>query len=541
MDLAILLQVLGGLGLFIYGMFLLTDSLKKLSLGFLKKMLESVTSNRIKSLLVGTFVTSIIQSSSATSVILIGFLNIGIITLVKALPVIIGANIGTTITAQLIALKLTSIAPLFIFIGALIFFFMQKNKHKRKGLAILGFGILFLGLATMSSAVKPLKDDPATSELFLLFSENPLLAILAGLIVTIILQSSSTTIGIVIALAAAGLIGLPAAIYFVLGDNIGTCVTAIIASIGGTISSKRLALGHTLFNIIGTAIAIPLVPIYLAYIPLTSGDISVQIANTHTIFNVVNALIFLPIIPLYAKLLEKLIPGKDYERKDTVHLDKNLLNTPTLAIRAVSREQAVMVGVCKGMLSKARKCLFSFSHKLSKEVDIDEQSVDTMQHNITQYLVEITKKELSEKNSKSIPTILHNVNDVERIGDYCEGICKLAERLYEHDIKFSSSAKEELNKLFDITNDALLHAKKTVENEDLNSAQKVLKLEIEIKKAISEFRHRHLKRLESGKCRNDAGLVYSDILIFTERINAHLANIAEGVTHIAKNWNENGK
>jgi phosphate:Na+ symporter len=534
MDFEIILGVIGGLGLFIYGMYLVSDSLKKLSLSLLKIMLEKLTSNRIRSTLVGIIVTAVIQSSSATSVILIGFLNSGIIQLGAALAIIIGANVGTTVTAQLIAFKFTTIAPVFVFAGAMVFFFARKDKNKNKGLALLGFGLLFLGLALMSSAVKPLANDENIRNIFITFGRQPLYGILAGLLVTAILQSSSTTTGMVIAFALAGLLDLPSSIYLIFGTNIGTCITAIIASIGGNLSSKRLALGNTLFNIVGTFIALGFAPLYLAYIPLTTNDVARQIANTHTVFNLVNTVIFLPVIPLFARLLNRILPGEDYEKKEVRYLDRNLLPTPNLAIEAVIKELSAMLGICQEMLEKARKCVISYNHKLKNEITFDEDSVDEMQKNITDYLVEITKNELTDRQRRLIPAILHSVNDLEKVGDYCEGIVTLAQRVFEDDLTFSSDATVELEKLFGKTSTLMRHTKKAIENDDHKAASITLNIEGELDELIGQYKLNHILRLEKGTCISESGLVYSDILTDIERLNNHLCNITKGILHIGK-------
>ena len=534
MDFNVVLGVLGGLGLFFFGIHLLSDSLKKLSLGLMKRLLEKITSNRFKSAFLGVAVTSIIQSSSATSVLLIGFLNAGIITLTAALPVIFGANIGTTITAQLIAFKLTKSAFAFVFVGALLYLFAKKNKNKNRGSAILGFGILFLGLATMSSAVKPLAGNEAITNLFLHFGKQPFLGILTGLVVTVILQSSSTTIGMVIAFASVGLLDLPSSIYLVLGENIGTCVTAIIASIGGKLVSRRLALGHALFNIIGTLIALPFIPLYLHYMPIISGDIARQIANTHTIFNVINTIIMLPLVPLFVKVLDKIVPGKDYEKVEGRFLDKNLLPTPALAIEAVVKELVVMLSICQEMFKKARQCTLAYNHKLKNEITTDEESVDEMQKNITEYIIEITRGELLDKQTRLIPALIHSVNDIEKVGDYCENIVILAQRAYEHDLSFSKEAATELEKLFDKTEILMRHTSKALTNNDQRSASITLTIEREIDELIDRYKINHLWRLEEGVCISDSGLIFSDILTDIERLNNHLCNVTKGILHLGK-------
>lgn len=534
MEFKIILGVVGGLGLFVYGMYLLSDSLRKLSLTLLKTMLEQMTSNKIRATLVGVIVTSIIQSSSATSVLLIGFLNAGLMQLAAALAIMIGANIGTTITAQLIAFKFTTIAPLFVFAGALLFFFSKKDKNKNKGLAILGFGFLFLGLAMMSSAVKPLASDEATKNIFINFGRQPMLGIVAGLVVTAILQSSSTTIGMIIAFASAGLLDLQSSIYLIFGTNIGTCITAFIASIGGNLSSKRLALGNTLFNVAGVIVALPLVGIYLTYIPLTSSDVARQVANTHTLFNMINTIIFLPFVQMIVKILNKFIPGVEYEKKEARYLDKNLFITPDLAIPAVVKEMSVMLGICQEMLEKARKCTIGYNHKLRNEISFDEESVDEMQKSITSYLVEMTQTELSDKQRRLMPALLHSVNDIEKVADYCEHIVTLSQRAFEHDLKYSPYAVQELEKLFDKTETLMRHTQKAILNDDHKAAGITLNIEREIDELTKQYKMNHVKRLAEGICFSDAGLVYTDVLTDVERLNDHLCNITKGVLHIGK-------
>ncbi len=534
MDFKIISGIIGGLGLFIFGMYLLSDSLKKLSQGLLKAMLERMTSDRLRATMMGALVTAVIQSSSATSVIIIGFLNAGFIPLAAALAIMIGANVGTTVTAQLIAFKFTTMAPLFVFAGTVVFIFAKKDKNKNKGLALLSFGLLFLGLAMMSSSVKPLADDEAIKNIFVRFGASPFLGILTGMIVTAVLQSSSTTTGMIIAFASAGVLDLTASVYLVFGVNIGTCITAGLASIGGNLSSKRLALGHTLFNVTGTLIMLPFIPLYLQYIPMTSGDIARQIANTHTIFNVINMLIFLPFVPLFVKLLNRVIPGTDYEKKATKHLDKNLLITPNLAIKAVIKEMVVMLSICQEMFEKAEKCIINYNHKLSNEIALDEDAVDEMQKNITEYLISLTKEELSDRGRNLIPALLHSVNDLERVGDYCESIVRSSQRGYEHDLKFSNPADMELGKLFEKAYVLMRQTKKAIENDDHKAAAITLNLDREIHDLVRQCRSNHIDRLERGDCISDAGLVYSDVLTAIERIADHLCNITKGILHLGK-------
>ena len=530
MDWGLLSTVFVGLAIFIYGMHLMTTSLKSLSLSRIKEFFNKATSNRIKSFLIGIGVTSLIQSSSATSVIVIGVLNVGMLSLAGAVPIIFGANIGTTITAQLIAFKLTKIAPVFVIAGLIIFFLSKKIKKQNIGLLIFGFGLIFFGLGLMTSAVKPFSQDEQVLNLFIRFGNYPLLCILVGLIVTVMFQSSSATIGMVIALGLGGLINFPTAFYLILGDNIGTCITAVLASLTGSHSAKRLALAHALFNVIGTVITLILAPLYLKLIPLTSGDIARQIANSHTIFNIINALLFLPFVPLYVKLLKKIIPGKDYTTKSTKYLDPNLIKTPTIAFGSVMKELVVMTQLCKDMMIKSHNCFKKFDYKLHEEIKVDEDTVDETQKKITAYLVEITKQQLAIVYSRRIPKLIHSVNDLEKVGDYCESLADLARRKNEDKHVFSKTAERELDNMFRTVFDMF---ELTIEalNGREDSAQKALEAEDKINKLSDEYTQNHVQRMKDGKCQTNAGLIYNDVLSHIEKTGDHLTNVNEAVLH----------
>lgn len=526
----VIFGLVGGLGIFIYGMYIMSDSLKQLTLNRLKSVLEKITSNRFKGVLVGTGVTALIQSSSATSVILIGFLNAGLITLGKAIPVILGANIGTTITAQLIAFKLTSFAPVFAALGAFVFFFAKKNKIKKIGIAILGFGLLFMGLSMMSGAVKPLAGSEAIKNLFVQFGSYPILGIILGVVITVLLQSSSTTIGIVIALAIAGLIDFKISFFLILGDNIGTCITAIIASFNGKVSSKQLALGHTMFNVIGTIIAWLTFPIYAHFIPMISpGDLTRQIANVHTSFNVINTILFLPFIAYYTKLIKKLIKGNDYEQKEALYLDKNLISTPPLALSAVKKEMGIMLDLAEDMLKKTKSLMNKFDHKKFQEVQVDEESIDKLYKSVSNYLIEVTRKELSDNNSEYASALLNGSKDIERVCDRIEKIALISNHIYEDDIVFSENAKKDLRKFFNESSSMLAFTKDGLLNSSKKSAMNALTKMTEIEALLKRSEKNHISRMKKGECMNVAGYLFGDILIHFERINKHLENIAEKV------------
>jgi len=298
--------------------------------------------------------------------------------------------------------------------------------------------------------------------------------------------------------------------------------------------SKRLAAGHVLFNVVGTLVVLPFIPLYIHYIPLLSGDIARQIANTHTIFNIVNTIVLLPFVPLFIKILDKLFPGQDYEKIEARFLDDNLLPTPSLAIKAVTKELSAMLSICQEMLQKARQCTMQYNHKLRNEISIDEESVDEMQKDITHYLVEITQHELGEKERNLIPALIHSVNDIEKVGDYCESLTRLTQRAYENDLTFSENAKNELEKLFDKTYFLMRHTRKALDDNDEKAAMVTLNIEEEIDDLIDQYKMTHLVRLEEKMCISDAGLIYSDMLTDIERLNDHLCNITKGILHIGK-------
>ena len=522
--------IFGGLGLFIFGMFVMGEGLQKLAGDKIKTILGKLTNKSIMGLGVGAGITSIIQSSSATTVLIVGFVNAGLMTLTQAAGVIIGANIGTTITGQLIAFKLTKYALPILGIGSFIYFFCKRKKIKDIGETIFGFGALFLGLSIMSGVVKPLGDSIFVQNLFITFSQNPLLGILIGMLITALVQSSSVTIGLVITLGLSNLITLDAAIPLILGDNIGTCITAGLASIKTNLSAKRAAVVHIMFNVLGAGIALLLLPLYLKIVLFSSADIARQIANTHTLFNVVNAFIFLPFIPLLVILVKKIVPGKDIEIiSGPKYIEKNLLKTPSIAFSATLKEIKRMAKISKEMIDDAMKGFYENKREPLTKIIPKEHAVDDLQLAISNYLVELTQGELSKEQSEKIPALLHSVNDIERIGDHAENFAELAERKIDEKIILSEQAMKEINKMhkkidkmLEITIDAL-------ENRSKEKAKNIFKLEQEINDLTLKFRDNHVKRLEKGKCGLIAGIVFMDMLMNFEKVGDHLNNIGQAI------------
>ncbi|MFH0826868.1 MAG: Na/Pi cotransporter family protein [Candidatus Omnitrophota bacterium] len=523
--------IVGGLGLFIYGIWEMSEGLHKISGERMRRVLHNFTGHPIKGVLVGAGITSLIQSSSATTVMVIGFVNAGLMTLIQALGVIFGANIGTTITAQLIAFKLTDYALPIIGLGMLIIFLSKKKKHKYIGEFLMGFGILFLGLSILTSVVKPLGQYPAFNNILLTFSRNPLLGILAAAVVTAILQSSSVTTGMVLSLAMANLIDLRAAIPLILGCNIGTCITALIASVGTGASAKKASLAHIMFNLIGVVIFLPFLGFFHNLVLYTSKELPRQIANAHTLFNVINTVIFLPFIPLYARLLNKVIPSKEEEEIEYMpkYLDRHLLNTPPIAIEAAIKEIIRTLSLTQRMVNTAMESFFKNDGKSLDKITRREEAVDALRESITNYLVELMQRELSAEESKKIPLLIHAINDVERIGDHAENLRDLAQQKIDDRMPFSSSAIEELQKMFDDTDKMITCSVKALELNSVNEAKLVLEQECQINTLRDRFKDNHVKRLEEGKCHVLSGVVFLDTISNLEKIGDHLNNVAQAV------------
>lgn len=534
MNLQELLGVTGGLGLFIFAMYVLNDSLNKLTNATIKTMLESLGGKRLRSALAGVAAAALTQSSTSTSVTVTGFLNAGIINLSSALAIMIGANVGTTMTAQIIAFNLAGAAPFFIFTGAVLHFMGRKSIHQNRGLAIFGFGALFLGISMMSSSISGLAEGNIIISALLSLESRPLAALLGGLVITVLLRNSSTAVGLVIAISLAGLLDLRTALILVFGINMGAGVNVIIAAIGSNPASKQLALGNILFNAIGLAAGLLLIPLYLAWLPVISESLPRQIALGHTAFNIIITLLTLPFIFRLESVLRRTIPADGEKAQEIRYLSENFLSTPYLALMAVIREITVMLSICRSMLEKAEACVMEYNHKLMNELVFEEESVDEMQKNLTAYLVDITRNELTARQQRSIPALLHSVNDLERVADYCEDIAILAQQSFEENLSFSGNARNELRRLFGKTQTMINLTMEAITANDREAASATLDLKDEIDEAIERYKMNHVTRLESGVCTSEPGLIFSDILTNIERINGHLLNITKGVLHIGK-------
>ena len=532
--LEIAISLLGGLGLFLYGMNLMAEGLQKSAGDKLKKIVEKLTSNTVMGVLVGTVVTAIIQSSSAATVMVVGFVNAGIMSLSQAIGVIMGANIGTTVTAQLVSFKLEAIAPVALGIGIILYLFSKKEKTKELATILLGFGILFTGMEFMKDAVKPLAEYEGFRRVLIYFGEHQFLGIIAGFAITGIIQSSSASMGMLIALASQGLIPLSSALPILYGDNIGTCVTSLLSSIGASRNAKRAATMHLTFNVIGTLIFVLILnyPISALVKWLDPTDAARQIANAHTIFNVVNVLILLPFAKYIVKIVLKIMPITEEESEATAatkYLDERIIQTPSIALGNTVKEVSRMG-------QKANKALeYSMNSLINKSMtDVEktvkyEEHVNLLQKEILNYLLKLSKSPLNDEERNKVDLLFNTVNDIERVSDHAENISELSRLAIEKDLQFSDTALEEMNNIYSKAKENFNIALKGLENYDKSIISKVYEIEDEVDALDKLYRKKHIERLNNGKCTIDSGVLFLDLLTNLERISDHSCNIANNV------------
>lgn len=524
--------LMGGLALFIYGMQTMGEGLQKAAGDRMKKILELLTGIPVIGVLVGAGVTALIQSSSATTVMTVGFVNAGLMTLKQAIGVVMGANIGTTITAQLIAFKLSHYIFPIIAVGFILFFLSKRKTYKYFGQVMLGFGILFLGLDIMKDAMAPLRDYPGFQEVMTTFGHYPLLGVAIGIVMTVLIQSSSATIGILIALASQGLIPLNSAIPILLGDNIGTCITAVLASIGTNLTARRAAVGHVLFNVCGTVIFLVFLPFFLAFVQAISpeGDIARQIANAHTSFNVINTMLFLPFISLFVKLITNLVPGREQVvAKGPIYLDDRMLNSPALALSLARKEIIRMARLAQKNVCDAMEGFFNKDKKLLDSVLDRENVIDDLEKEIYVYLAKIAQKGLTSSLARRHTGLMHVVNDIERVGDHAENIAQMAFSRIEDNLPFTEQALAELSNMKEVVSTAFANAIEALQNNDPEKAKFVIQEEKRIDIMVRDLRKSHINRLNCGKCFPGAGVVFLDIISNLERVGDHSNNIGQVV------------
>lgn len=534
-SLLLIINLLGGVGVFLYGMKLMGDGLENLAGEKLKGIFDKLSSNPVKGILTGTAVTAIIQSSSAVTVMVVGFVNAGLMNLSQAAAIIMGANIGTTVTAQLISFDFDAIAPLFIAIGAALMLFTKNRKANESGMITLGFGILFLGLSLMSGAMEPLKNSPFFAELILKLDGRILLGVLLGLLMTAVIQSSSAITGILVALALSGSIPIGVAVPIIYGTNIGTCVTALISCVGTSRTAKKAALIHLLFNVIGVLIfLIPgvtnlLINIVTSISPGTDGvSVSRQIANAHTVFNIVNTVLLFPFIKYLVSLVNVILPGDDTkEIVGTKYIDNRLLETPTIAFGQATNEIVRMGQIAKENLEIALEGFMKEDLELIQKVYSNENLINILETDITKYLVQLSNSDLGNDQKSILAAYFHVVNDIERIGDHAENIADWASEKTSKSLKFSQEAMEELTKMSKLCLKAIDDSLVCFANYNKEKANAVRSLEEEIDSLEKELRISHIKRLNNGICNATIGTMFVDIVSNLERVGDHAVNIAE--------------
>ncbi|MBQ8569264.1 MAG: Na/Pi cotransporter family protein [Oscillospiraceae bacterium] len=542
MDIFNVISLFGGLALFLYGMNLMGEKLEKMAGGKLEKIFESLTSNPVKGLLLGTAVTAVIQSSSATTVMLVGFVNSGLMRLAQVIPIIMGANIGTTVTSWLLSLsgiegdsmimkllKPTSFSPILAAIGILLIMAGKSNKKKDIGGILIGFAILMTGMNNMSKAVEPLADVPEFQALFTMFT-NPVLGVLCGALLTAVIQSSSASVGILQALSATGQITFGAALPIILGQNIGTCVTALISSVGANKSAKRVGVVHLCFNVCGTLIFLIGFYVINAIVHFSFMESAVdefKIAVIHTIFNLTTTLILFPFAKKLEQLALKIIKDDEDGKKEKIEiLDDRLLNTPAVAIEQCRSITLRMADISKDTIEMAINMLDNYDEKTAVVIRENEDIVDKYEDKIGNYLVKLSGMNLTDDDSRSVTYLLHAIGDFERISDHAVNILETSEELKEKKVEFSDKAKSELKVLYRAVNDILALTTDAFKSGEINDAKQIEPVEEVVDMLRTELKNRHIERVQTGECTINQGFMFSDLLTNLERISDHCSNIA---------------
>ena len=532
-------SILGGLALFLYGMQMMSNGLEAAAGNKMKQILEKLTANRFLGVLVGAGITAVIQSSSATTVMVVGFVNSGMMTLQQAVWIIMGANIGTTITGQLIALDVGAIAPLLAFLGVALVVFIKKQKVHHYGLILAGLGILFVGMDMMSAAMMPLRESEAFISLMTKFS-NPFLGILAGAVFTAIIQSSSASVGILQALASSGLIGLGNAVYVLFGQNIGTCITAILASIGTNRNAKRTTIIHLMFNIIGTIIFTTvciLTPLTDLIESLTPDNVAAQIANMHTLFNIVTTLLLLPFGTYLAKLARKILPEKKDENVDVMHMEfirpmetkrDTQIGLSAIAVTSIRKEIHRMMTMAKENVDRSFEAVKEGKTTLLEEVREREEYIDFLNKEISKYISKTLVNESNPRDSRYISALFKVCGNIERIGDHAMNICEYTKVIERQNISFSSEVKREIDEMKKICDQAIDYlseiGQEPGQKEDIRA---IVDIEQKIDDMTEDYRQKQLERMQKGTCSEEGCIIYSEMLTDFERIGDHILNIGQ--------------
>ena len=538
MSFGTILTMAGGLGLFLFGMELMSDSIEKVAGARLRRILEIFTTNRFMGMIVGIIFTGIIQSSSACTVMVVSFVNSGLMNLYQAAGVILGANIGTTITSQLVSFNLSKIAPLILLVGVVVMMFTKKEKVRKVAEVVVGFGILFVGLSTMSQAMANMKNEPQVVNL-LMSLKNPFLATLMGFALTAIIQSSSVTVSIVLLLANQDLLPLPITLYIILGCNIGACATAMLASMTGKKDAKRAALIHLLFNIIGTVI------IYIALfvagdqivelIKSISADNGRFVANAHTLIKIAQVIMLFPFTGWLVKMTYLIVPGEDQkvgyrESYQLKYIGDKVVFNPATAVVEVIKELERMASLAEENLNRAMNALITLDEEDIEEVYEVEKNINFLNHAITDYLVKINQTTLPIEDLNSLGALFHVVNDIERIGDHAENVADAARQRKEEGVSISKEAQKELGDMLEMVNKIIRYAVEMFAKSDESHMQDIVTLEDQVDEKERELQKKHVERLTKGECSPEAGMIFSDIVSGLERVADHATNIAFAIT-----------
>ena len=533
MGITTIFLLFGGLGFFLYGMKMMSEGLEKAAGAKMRSILEFFTKNRFIGMVVGIVFTAIIQSSNATTVMVVSFVNSGLMNLMQASGVILGANIGTTITGQLIAFNLSDIAPLIVIIGVIMVMFCKKQSIKKIGEVILGFGILFMGLSIMSDSMTAVKNSPEILN-FLASLTNPFAAILVGFLITAVLQSSSATVGIILLMVSQGLLEFTICPFMILGCNIGSCVSALVASLSGKKDAKRAALIHFLFNLIGSTIffcilLVAIKPFTNMILYISGGSLARSVANVHTLMKVLEVAMMFPFMGWIVKATYKIVPGKDATPDDEYELlyigDGSMMSSTT-AVRDVIREIEHMGNVAIQNLKTGMEALCMLDEEKMQEVYQKEKYVDFLNRKITDYLVRVNEMDLPIADAGLIGALFHVVNDIERIGDHAENFADSAKMRVEEDVELSDKAKKQLQDMMDKVLTILEYSLDMFTNDNHEHMREILNLEDEIDAEEKRLQKAHVKRLTKNKCTPEAGMIFSDTVSGLERVADHATNIA---------------
>ena len=536
--LSLITGLCGGLGLFLYGMHIMAAGLQKAAGSKLKKVLEILTKNRFIGVIVGALVTAVIQSSSATTVMVVGFVNAGLMNLTQAVGIIMGANIGTTITSWIVSsadfLKTDTLAPIAVFIGAAMILFGKKTKTHQIGEIIIGFGVLFIGISMMTAGVEPLSKLDGFKVAFRECGKNPVLGVLVGAGVTALIQSSSASVGILIALAANGLVSIDAAVYIIMGQNIGTCATALLSSVGASKNAKGAAYIHLLFNVIGSVIFSILAVIFFKFYP-NIGAIAITpliISVIHSGFNVANTFFMFPfggVLVKMAGIMCRTSKGKVDEDSEILHLDDRILNTPSIAIASCIKEIVHLGNMSSKNLTLACEAVLTKNHESIDKIYEREEKIDNLTKAITRYLVKLCNSDITSEENAYITSLFHPVHDIERIGDHCENLAEFTETLITDNIDFSENAKIELTDMFDETKKCVQNAVIALRDNNIEYAEKVIKEEERVDEFERTLRQKHIERLAANECSPMVGVTFLDIITNIERVADLALNVGQVV------------